>query len=402
MKKIETQVSKEHSADTILKIQELITALPDSPDNAGIIAELQGIINSVDTIELSSVTLISLLNEIQVEIDGGASGTYLTALENVQDAFVDLENGFDIDELYDAIETLINNIPTIAANNGTLSDNLDLFKIELETIMTNAKLNKSKNGILFPKRVYYNEIITAIFNTKGYKNLIITMAGSSILNSLIFSDFSQSQNIIDSNIDSKTSDYFLGSIPPTAIPETRIDFGTKALRNLSAKFESHANSNRNASLFGITRVKVFISDDDIAYIEIFTQDFQYYGNNINIRTIDTGEQDYRYAKVTLENYDNGHADHRFSNDVAMYEIFDNEQVGGTVALSIEIKDAFDEWFVYVTAGEIGAITKGIKTIKIFGEAVGNKALPSTQDSLRFVLTVTGGGIKTGVSVMRVA
>ena len=83
-------------------------------------------------------------------------------------------------------------------------------------------------------------------------------------------------------------------------------------------------------------------------------------------------------------------------------VVDRRKKGGTAYLSIEIKDAFGEWFTLVTATELGTITEGMRTIKSFGEALRNKALPATQDSLRFVLTVIGGGIETGVSVMRVA
>ena len=91
------------------------------------------------------------------------------------------------------------------------------------------------------------------------------------------------------------------------------------------------------------------------------------------------------------------------NESLMFsDIIDGRRKNGTAYLSIEIKDAFNEWFTLVSATELGTITEGTKTIKSFGEALGNKALPATQDSLRFVMKVIGGGIETGVSVMRVA
>ena len=92
-----------------------------------------------------------------------------------------------------------------------------------------------------------------------------------------------------------------------------------------------------------------------------------------------------------------------SVDAATYgNIGDSGIVGGTARLSFEVKDSDDVWYQHIASDEIGAITQGQKTLFEIGEAVSGHVLPSTQTHYRAKLQVTGGGIQTSVSIVRVA
>ena len=187
-----TSVDDENT-DLQAKIQALINSLPDSPDNVGIRTKLQNIINSM--YDTTTITLVALLAKIQLAINASGTGAYRTALNSIKTDLVGLKNGFDIDELTDTIDTIQNNIATIRNNNSSLGNYIDVFNVALEQILISAKLNKSKKGILFPKQIYYNSSTPVLFNTKGYKNIIITMAGSTIPDVVSVSDIVKTLNI---------------------------------------------------------------------------------------------------------------------------------------------------------------------------------------------------------------
>ncbi len=265
----------------------------------------------------------------------------------------------------------------------------------------------SDDLVLFPNEVRTDSDETKLIFMEGYKKLLINMSAQTTENIVVFSDFSTPENIVDADLNSKSSGASLGTEISPNILETRVDFGTKELRNLSAKFESHANSNRNASLYAITRVKVFISDDDIIYNEVFTQDIKYFGNAIAIVTSDAGLQDYRYAIVSLEDFDDGAGDHRFGNTAAMYEIFDNDLVGGSASLSFQILNIeSNQWLTLIPSSEFGTVTQGQDISEQIGDVITKSisgktyALPSTQTSFRARLIVTGA-ITISVTAQRV-
>ena len=461
-----TSVDDENT-DLQAKIQALINSLPDSPDNANIIAELQAIVDSVDSISLDFVTLISLLAEIQTAIDNSTSGAYLTALNTIKSSLNGLKNGFDIDELTDTIDTLITNLVTIRSNNSVLGDNVDLFKVSLEQVMTASKLNKSKKGILIPKQIYYNSSTPVLFNTKGYKNIIITMAGSTIPDLVSVSDIVKTLNVgtlylgntsktlhsHQSPLSSNIYSNFSGLVSPsifsiygyqatacsklieTEISSTVYDFLTTDYHILQFNFLANSLSdisnseqqlnppsgNSGHKVRNYLRKKYFIRIEESGSSNSGFTLVRNYGaaEGDGAKTYLTISK--RYVKILVKVKVYIHIERRYhalsaatvtrtfsalsqtvNGSLMFSDIINGKTKNGTAYLSIEIKDAFGEWFTLVTATELGTITEGTKTIKSFGEALGNKALPATQDSLRFVLKVTGGGIETGVSIMRVA
>ena len=469
------------NADIIAKLQALINVLPDSPDNAGLLAALNGIITSVDDentdlqaklqniyhsiYNTNTLTLVTLLWQINVAISTSGAGAYRTALSLVKTDLEGLKNGFDIDELTDTIDTMQNNIVTIRNNNSSLGNYIDVFKVELEQILTNAKLNKSKKGILFPKQVYYNSSTPIFFNTKGYRNIIITMAGSTIPDLIAYSDIVKTLNIgshyftfspigtyiLDSTIgmycslDGFTNPsslfsfvYGVGAnnayskLIETETTQTVYDMGEIGNHILEFYFslpppvyngnQIFRNQGKSRTIYDDMKKRYFIRIEESNsptsgftlisnYVESGSGTKTYSGITKRYVKIKVHIQVYLWVQLKYKSYhytqgsetctfaamsQNVNRNTMFSN------VVDKRKKSGTAYLSIEIKDAFGEWFTLVTATELGTITEGTKTIRSFGEALRNKALPATQDSLRFVLTVIGGGIETGVSVMRVA
>ena len=179
--------------DLLAKLQALINSLPDSPDNEAMRIKLQNIVSFM--YNTNTLTLVALLRSIRIAIIASGAGAYRNALNSVKTDLEGLKDGFDIDELTDTIDTMQNNVVIIQNNNNNLGNHIYLFKVALGQILTNAKLNKSKKGILIPKQVYYNSSTPVFFNTKGYKNIIITMAGSTIPDLIAYSDIPKTLNV---------------------------------------------------------------------------------------------------------------------------------------------------------------------------------------------------------------
>ena len=445
------------------KLQALINSLPASPDNVGIKAKLQNITNFM--YNTTTVTLVSLLAKTHTAINASGAGAYRNALNSIKTDLEGLKNGFDIDELTDTIDTMQNNIVTIRNNNVGLGNYIDVFKVELGQILTNAKLNKSKKGILFPKQVYYNSSTPVFFNTKGYKNIIITMAGSTIPDLIAYSDIVKTLNIGShyftfSSIDTYILDSMIGmycsldgftnpsslfsfvygvgasnaysKLIETETTQTVYDMGEIGNHILEFYFslppsvyngnQIFTNQGKSRTIYDDMKKKYFIRiEQSNSPTSGFTLVSNYVGSDGGIKTYSAITK--RYVKIKIQikvylwvqlRYKSYHhtqgsgtctfaaMSQNVNRNTMFSNVVDKRKKSGTAYLSIEIKDAFGEWFTLVNATELGTITEGTKTIKSFGEALGNKALPATQDSLRFVLTVIGGGIETGVSVMRVA
>ena len=448
--------------DLLVKLQSLIESLPASPDNVGIRTKLQNIVNFISN--TNTLTLVALLGKIQSAINASGAGAYRTALNSIKTDLEGLKNGFDIDELTDTIDTMQNNIATIRNNNPSLGNDIDVFKVALEQILINAKLNKSKKGILIPKRVYYNSSTPVLFNTKGYKNIIVTMAGSTIPDLIAYSDIPQTLNIGEhtfSTVNTWINNVLSSSFPiysshPGFSPSSYfapirnnvatyanliqsktmltvydmkeiglhiLEFyfsaspyltnGNKVIRNTNQQARRIFSYMRkkyfirieesNSPTSGYTLVSNFIASNSSATKTYSGITKRYVRIRIVIRVylwIEVGGSNYHFTQPMSCAF--GAMSENINKNTMFSNVVDRRKKGGTAYLSIEIKDAFDEWFTLVSSNELGTITGGTRTIKSFGEALGNKALPATQDSLRFVLTVIGGGIETGVSVMRVA
>ena len=79
---------------------------------------------------------------------------------------------------------------------------------------------------------------------------------------------------------------------------------------------------------------------------------------------------------------------------------DLNQSGGSAQLSFEVKDANGNWYTYIDSDEIDAVTHGGKVKVELGETRTGHILPSTLNSFRAKLEITGA-IQTGVTIVRV-
>lgn len=91
------------------------------------------------------------------------------------------------------------------------------------------------------------------------------------------------------------------------------------------------------------------------------------------------------------------------------DIYDYDAVGGSGALSFEIKNSIGDWVEIIPASEFGTITSSsldvvkqvgdVTTISVSGKTY---ALPSTQDRFRIKYAISGGGLTNAVDIQRVA
>ena len=489
-----------NNADIIAQLQVLINSLPASPNNADIVAKLNGVIAELGIVdadivaklngvidELGNIELsvgdISVANEsipqairdILVLVDNpDTSALHRTQLTNILNALLGLQDGFDLDELNNALSIFNENIEGIASIDDHLSISLESLFLQLRILSTHPELTPSQTNFLFPKRVYRNETNFALVNTKGNRNLIVLMGASNI-------DPASNLNY-DDGVDTATDFNYEVLYPDTNIdflPELGavLDIGEQTItKEFESRFDfknNDINENRIFNFFPDGIDSELLSND---ILTINNQDpndpndecWQRYGFNGHswrryfldtqtyahyTRTYDVFESEFedfrienqlkndvaaneiqsvngtkRYIRIvetltiliktiatrriilTQEGRQPSSADctsgfqtGTLSADAATYgNIGDSGIVGGTARLSFEVKGADNEWYNHISSDEVGAITQGQKTKFEVGEAVSGHVLPSTQTHYRAKLAVTGGGIQTAVSLVRVA
>lgn len=177
----------------------------------------------------------------------------------------------------------------------------------------------------------------------------------------------------------------------------KVDWGSIALRTPKARV------NRITAVVSVRHdAQLWVSDDDISYSlvdNLATTTASAYTVNL------TGaQQSFRYARVTVA-YVSGNTSN-INWDVS--EIFDGDIFGGTVDISLQLKNADSgEWLDIVTSAMIGTTTDGPAvhgSVGRDGETlagfVKNFNLPKTQTDLRMRLQVTSAGSVTSVSILK--
>ena len=198
--------SSPNNADIIAQLQVLINSLPASPDNADIVAKLNGVITelgivdadiveklngviteienieiSVDDISIANESIPQAIRDILIVVDNpDTSALYRTQLTNILNALIGLQDGFDLDELNNALSIFNSNIEGINTIDDRLSISLESLFLQLRILATHPELKPSQTNFLFPKRVYRNETQYALLNSKGNRNLIILMGASNV------------------------------------------------------------------------------------------------------------------------------------------------------------------------------------------------------------------------------
>ena len=206
-----------NNADIVAGLNAVIAALPDNPNSAGIIARLSDVItelgtvdtdittkltaviaeletvdtdlsnkldevkNSVDNVSIANESIPQAIRDILLVRDNPATpADHRTQLTAILNAVLGLQDGFDLDELQNAIAIFKDNIEGISVTSEPLSVSLESLFFNLEVISKNPSLTPSLTSFLFPKRVYRNETQYALVNTKGNRNLIVLMGASNI------------------------------------------------------------------------------------------------------------------------------------------------------------------------------------------------------------------------------
>lgn len=252
----------------------------------------------------------------------------------------------------------------------------------------------SESEIIIPVDDYLNESVPALLDMQGYKKLILIMSaqnytGPTVLSGALITD-------IPNSVDGDLGTFAISaSIPIASLPLLQsFDFGSKTTRNIRCKC-------RASTGLGALEGFLEVSDDDISYSVVDSSIFSSGGPE---QTLQSDGDSFRYARFRIEdNSATGTA------TMIIYEMYDNNFFGGTAEVSFNVLDTASNTFrELISASDIGSITQGQAKVITIGDVINdlalnkfNFALPSTQTGLQLILTVTNGGINTGVSIIRV-
>lgn len=433
---------------TASQMEAAINSLISQTDDAGIIEKLNAIKEGISEIDGFTANIPEIITSLDLELNSATDTNYKDTLKSLQLQFTSLVDGWDIDELETTILLLLSSKDTIKSNNSKLGQSLDSLVLHLQEIQSQLSLKKSTSSYLFEKKVYSNETVTNLLNTKGNRNLIVLISASDIkspatLDPIIFPtdipfpvEYDYSGNTISgtqSNI--------------TRTKETRYDFhhpdfttrnfNLRADSNTSVKianghciiyYPANSVTNRGGHYitYGWVREANYIRHFDV--YESADYNFATQTQLLTNATIDQlnsiiGSK--RYVRIvetmfiivksstTSSNQTNVPANKSASttcrvNSSGIFDVhstifspIDLAISGGTVKISFEVKGHDDEWFEFIPADEIGSISTGGKIVFEVGEAVSGHVLPSTQTHFRAKLNVVGS-VETAVSLIRVA
>jgi len=260
----------------------------------------------------------------------------------------------------------------------------------------------SKNIVLFENAVYLTSEspYTTLLDLKGYQRFWLQMSAQnyvapSISDELLWThanNYSIDGDLATTNKDSSSASGLGGDTHYLVY-----DFGDIDTRVAKASIQYHAGISGGIGTSVLT-VNLYVSTDGITWgsiIDTVTQTGT--GATTTQDTIlSAPSQSLRYVKVeyvwtrTL-NVNN-------ANNVGVYEVYDNNQIGGTASISFELKDAQNNWAEIIPSSEFGTVTDGNSIAVQIGDTLTKKyALPSTQTNFRAKLSLTGGGLSTAVS-----
>lgn len=382
---------------------ELITSLQEKPISPNVTVnnplQVKVFINAIqiilDAYFISSGSILILAGQT-VLFD--SKKTPLTQSRNIPLVFEDVElqrhekikfffwneKSLDPIEISALAYVTFSNKPKITTNNIEIAD--------FQTLLN----EKDEPEVIFEKKLYSNETLTKIFDTHGYKKLIINMSATSIINPNIESTaggVTNSQNIVDGN---------LGTYANANVPNTKtaiVDFESIAIRKPSVKLSTQKPSNQSSTTY---ELRLFVSSNGVDFdlVDIMNGTN---GSNESIHILTDIEQSFRFMKVQIVNLVTNNPNVLIGK---IYEMYDANNFGGVASLSFEELDiAINEYSTIISASEIGTVANGQKIKRQIGNvgsiASGGKTyfLPSTQTGLRIKLSVSGN-IETSVSVRR--
>jgi len=262
--------------------------------------------------------------------------------------------------------------------------------------------------ILFENKIYTNEVVNALLDLKGYQKLIVNLSAQTYTSPTIIENdnFGASGYSLDGDLSTTNKDGSGASGLGGDTHHITYDFGSVASRVPKCFCQSHAGISGGIGTSVVT-LNLYVSDDNVIFSLIATDTYVGTGSTTSKDlTLQGSEQSFRYMKLeyvwtrTL-NVNN-------ANNCGVYEGYDGNALGGTASLSFHELDIGNNSFTeLIPSTEFGTVTQGQAVKRQIGD-VNNVSLtgktyflPSTQTGFRAVLTVTGGGVSTGVSVRRI-
>lgn len=418
---IETGGNLQAIQQGVFQIFELAGGQDIAGDTSGIAAQLQGLLDTIQNrdLEIKTTPLELLLKQLtsktipddlgisdalQATVQEAPPAPINTILVKLRTGIVDLLNGFDLHELQKMIVLLNINIPALEAENAddSIINIFRLLRLRLqrqhETI---PSLKESENNTLFPKILYAKDTEhTNIIDSKGHTNFIASMTSDEL-----------------KQVWKYTSDDAPVSVPPSM--ETRfaytensatktfiVDLGDSFIEKL-IRITHSLNGGQffgGTGDAGVARIAVYASNekavpiDPANLIQTSGEHARYVSpgtwiqfGNVHFKT----NKRYIAIVTSLENITRNTATLQYSIDT----ITDLSRTGGIAALSFELKDNFDVWHPVITAQELGLITNGGPPVIVrFNETDFGFPLPASTTLFRAKLSITGGSIKTGVSM----
>lgn len=279
--------------------------------------------------------------------------------------------------------------------NFSLSEVLQPFNAQAETLERSSFNAIVSEGVsIFPTKARLIGSEITLIDLQGYKKIIITLTkNSSILPTIISSDWGTSANIVDGDVLTISAN----QATTGEIDEVIVDFGSIATRNIKLKLKISINTAGDTVEF-----KTFISDDGIGFNLVDTRTESAIQIEVD-KFFDIGSETFKFVKFTQQRIAGTGTPQN-----AIYELYDSNEIGGTASLSFEVKDVNEGlWSEFIAASEFGTISTGaaivsqvgdVNTISISGKTY---ALPSTQTNFRAKYTITNDGFKNGVSMIKV-
>lgn len=288
--------------------------------------------------------------------------------------------------------------------NISLSKDLQPFNTQAETLGKDV-FNQivSEAETLFAEQARAIGTFTKLIVMNGYKKLIVTInksnpdtpTGTQDITGWAVNptDLDKTHNGILSD---ESTDGDVVNVPNKG--EVVWDFGSILTRNVNVR---GIYQKSDSAVLG--DIELLTSTDGVAYTSraLFT------GLDLNseIRNDVTGFFSMRFIKVTVKITVN-----QGSNRIRAKwnEIFDKNEMGGTGALSFEVKDELGNWNEFIASTEFGTISDGDASIveqigDVITKSISGKtyAFPQTQTNFRALYTVSNDAIHNLISVLKV-
>jgi len=290
--------------------------------------------------------------------------------------------------------------------NISISDEPQPFQSQAQTLPLDVFNTVVSDQIeLFKQKDYFNEIQTKLIDLQGYKKFWLIMSAQNYIQPTIITNdapFTNINNAIDGDINTVTDafNYPDMSSSGTFVTEVIADFGSIDSRIPTAKVRTTVNDLQPPTTSKNT-VTLEVSNDNISYsiVDTYTLLASGGGATDDLTSILTDvQQSFRYLKVKYSVFRDGN---RVINNIYLYEIYDALKFGGNAQVSFELRDSNDVWFEAIASTEFGTITQGQSVVVQIGDTLTKKFfLPSTQTDFRAKLTVSSGGINTGIGIIR--